>query len=703
MKLFYRTNSNIGTRPRFVLNLAKAGRLSSFLVLACLACGAFIITADQVQQVAGERSTYQLALAMLIIAAAYFVAPRYKSGWASPAQPGDNTVPTVTTQPAEREPENDEELFRSVFQHAAGMAIVSPNGRWLTVNPALCETLGYDESELLALSFQDITHPDDLGNVLVQLDKQLNSALPSCQIEQRYLHKFGHSVWVLLTMSLIRDLGGEPLHFVCQFQDISRRKQTEERLVHDVFHDALTGLPNRSLFMDRLSLALERSKRRREQVFAVLFLDLDSFKTVNDTLGHMIGDQLLIEVARRLKGCLRTTDTVARLGGDEFTILLEDLNVESEALRIVDRFQRELARAFKFGIHDLSITASIGVASNCAGYERAEEILRDADGAMYRAKSVGKAGYEVVDRNQHSRDSLKVSHLDTDLRKAIEREQLLLYYQPIVSLESGSLLGFEALVRWRHPQRGLISPADFIPLAEDSGFIIEVGKWVLREACLQLKAWQEKFPFHRSLSVSVNLSLKQFMQPDLVDQIMNVLQETDLDPRMLKLELTESIVMENVVAATVMLQQLRALGVEIGIDDFGTGYSSLSYLHRLPINSLKIDGSFVTGMIENEDNAEIIKTIVTLAKSLRMNVIGEGVETFEQLTKLRLLKCDAGQGFLFSKPTDAESAATLLGLRTQWQATIASIDEPNLKQMGLAHPSYAVSSGSSPASLLRAV
>jgi len=702
LKLFYRTNTNVGAHRRFDLNLPAAGRSSSLLVLASLACCALLLTSDQFQQHVGERGGYQLVLAMLVIAAAYFVAPRHESERTSRVQLKD-TAPPIAKEPPELEAGNSEELFRSVFHHAAGMAIIAPAGRWLTVNPALCETLGYAENELLACSFQDLTHPDDLGNVLVQLDKQLNGAVPSCQIEQRYLHKLGHSVWVLLTMSLVRDSQGQPLHFVCQFQDITRRKQNEERLVHDVFHDALTGLPNRSLFMDRLSLALERSKRRREQVFAVLFLDLDCFKKINDTLGHMIGDQLLIEVARRLKGCLRTTDTVARLGGDEFTILLEDLNVESESLRIVDRFQQELARPFKFGIHDLSVSASIGVASNCAGYETAEEILRDADAAMYRAKSAGKAGYEVVDRNQHSRAPLEASHLKTDLMRAIEREQLQLYYQPIVSLELGTLLGFEALVRWRHPQRGLISPVEFIPLAEDSGFIIEVGKWVLREACLQLKSWQEKFPFHRSLSVSVNLSLKQFMQPDLVDQIMSVLQETNLDPRMLKLELTESIVMENVVAATVMLQQLRALGVEIGIDDFGTGYSSLSYLHRLPINSLKIDGSFVTGMVENEDNAEIIKTIVTLAKSLRMSVIAEGVETFEQLTKLRLLKCDAGQGFLFSKPTDAETAATLLGLRTQWQATISSIDKSHVKQVGGAEPNYFVNQASSATALLRAV
>jgi diguanylate cyclase (GGDEF)-like protein/PAS domain S-box-containing protein len=701
LKHFYRINSNPGARPGFSLNATNAVRSSGVLIWGTLACCTFIVTAVQFKQGAGNWSATPLALATIILASAYFVSARYKSATSLP-EVQTNTEPFALTA-AERKLDNGDELFRSAFHHAAGMALVAPNGRWQTVNPALCETLGYGESDLLDCSLQEITHPDDLGNVLVQLDKLLNGAIPSCQIEQRYLHKLGHSVWVLMTMSLIRSVDNEPLHFVCQFQDITRRKQTEERLVHDVFHDALTGLPNRSLFMDRLGLALERSKRRREQVFAVLFLDLDSFKTVNDTLGHMIGDQLLIEVARRLKGCLRTTDTVARLGGDEFTILLEDLNVESESLRIVDRFQKELARPFQFGIHELSITASIGVASNCFGYETAEEILRDADGAMYRAKSAGKAGYEVVDKNQHSRASLEVSHLETDLLKAIERKQLLLYYQPIVSLESGALLGFEALVRWMHPQRGLISPTDFIPLAEDSGFIIEVGNWVLREACLQLSSWHKQFPFHRSLSVSVNLSLKQFMQADLVDQIVNVLQETDLDPRMLKLELTESIVMENVVAATVMLQQLRALGVEIGIDDFGTGYSSLSYLHRLPISSLKIDGSFVTGMVENEDNTEIIKTIVTLAKSLRMNVIAEGVETFEQLTKLRLLKCDAGQGFLFSKPTNAETAATFLGLRTQWQATIASIDQSDFKQMGEGYANYAVNPVSSSATLLRAV
>ncbi|HEV2827908.1 MAG TPA: EAL domain-containing protein [Pyrinomonadaceae bacterium] len=699
MKLFYRHNPDASGNLRAKsLELSKAGRWSSFMVLACLACAAFTFSAH-VQSVAELQGAYPIALALIIIATAYSIAPYFQSERTSP-----KTKPvSVVATPIESETAGGDALFRSVFRHAAGMAIVSSRGRWLTVNPALCETLGYEESELLACCFQDLTHPDDLGNVLVQLDKQLHGAVPSCQIEQRYVHKLGHNVWVLMTMSLIRDGEGEPLHFVCQFQDITRRKQAEERLVHDVFHDALTGLPNRSLFMDRLGLALERSKRRREQIFAVLFLDLDSFKAVNDTLGHLIGDQLLIEVARRLKACLRTTDTVARLGGDEFTILLEDLNVESEALRIVDRFQKELARPFKFGLSDLGITASIGIASNCAGYETAEEILRDADGAMYRAKSAGKAGYEVVDRNHHSRASLEVAHLETDLMMAIEREQLLLYYQPIVSLESGTLLGFEALVRWMHPQSGLISPTDFIPLAEESGLIIELGNWVLRKACLQLKSWREQFPFHRSLSLSVNLSLKQLMQTDLVDQIMNIVQETDLDPRLLKLELTESIVMENVGAATVMLQQLRALGVEIGIDDFGTGYSSLSYLHRLPISSLKIDASFVKGMAANDDNGEIIRTIVTLAKSLRMHVIAEGVETFEQLTKLRLLKCDAGQGFLFSKPTDAETAASFLGLRPHWQATIASIDKPHFTQMGQAHASYTVNPISSQTGLLRAV
>lgn len=567
----------------------------------------------------------------------------------------------------------DEQLFSSVFDHAAGMALVAPDGQWLRVNRALCGVLGYSDRELLEKSFADLTHPDEANGTLIQIEKILEGKVASLQTEQRFIHRLGHSVWILLNVSAVRDSTGHASHLVFQFQDITERKTEEERLVHNVFHDALTGLPNRALFMDRLRLATERARRRKDQIYAVLFLDLDGFKAINDRLGHIVGDQLLIQISRRLKACLRTTDTIARLGGDEFTILLEDLNDERESLRIVERLQKELALPFKLGASEVQVTASIGLTWSNPKYERAEEILRDADMAMYRAKSSGKDCYQLFAREQHP-SQLGVTNVGDDLEEAVERGELLLHYQPIVLLETGKLYAFEALVRWRHPQHGLISPADFIPLAEERGSILKIGTWAIREACLQLKRWQDRFGLHSSLAVSVNLSSKEFMQANLIDQVIEILQDTGVDPRSLKLEITESIVMENLGNATVLLQQLRALGIELVIDDFGTGYSSLSYLHRLPISSLKIDKSFVKGMVEEREHAEIAKTIVTLAKSLGIRVVAEGVETLEQLVALRRLKCDAGQGFFFSKPAEVETAETLLAFKNQWQTTLTSLE-----------------------------
>jgi diguanylate cyclase (GGDEF)-like protein/PAS domain S-box-containing protein len=567
----------------------------------------------------------------------------------------------------------DDQVFRSVFEQAAGMALLTPDGQWLRVNHSLRATLGYSDEDLLERSFVDLVHPDEVGATLVQIEKLLEGEIPSYQTEQRIADKQGHFVWMLLNVSAVRDNESKPSYLVFQFQDITERKTKEERLIHNVFHDALTGLPNRALFMDRLRLATERSRRRRDQMFAVLFLDLDGFKAINDSMGHIMGDQLLIQVARRLNACLRATDTIARLGGDEFTILLEDLTDEREAVRIVERLQKELTLPFKLGASEVEVTASIGVALSMPAYEKAGDILRDADTAMYRAKSSGKACYQLFDRERNT-PPLDVANLGDDLDHAVERGELVLHYQPIVSLETGRLVAFESLIRWRHPQLGLILPTDFIPIAEQRGSILKIGTWAIREACLQLKRWQDRFPLHRSLAVTVNLSSKQFMQPTLIDQVIEILQNTGVNPDALKLEITESVVMENIGTATVVLQQLRALGIELGVDDFGTGYSSLSYLHRLPISSLKIDKSFVKGMVEKREHSEIVKTILTLASSLGIRVVAEGVETLEQLVELRRLKCDAGQGFLFSKPVEVESAETLLGIQNQWQTTIASLE-----------------------------
>jgi len=638
-------------------------------------CAVSVVATTYSYTSAGGTYFYLAIVTMLIMAAACVASSNGTQVQVKLGRATENIGSTSVAEPAWTNGEDQEQegLFRSVFDQASGMALVTPEGRWVSVNRSLCEALGYAEERLLESSFLEVAHPDDVGPIMVQIKKLLEGSIPSYQGEQRFYHKLGHLVWMLISISLIRDSNGTSSHLIFQFQDITTRKSEEERLVHDVFHDALTGLPNRALFMDRLKLATERARRRKDQVFAVLFLDLDSFKTVNDSLGHIIGDQLLIEVASRLKGCLRTTDTVARIGGDEFTILLEDLNDERESILIVERIQKDLRRSFKLGTCDLTVTASIGITSSTLGYERAEDILRDADIAMYRAKSCGKECFQVFDRERHARP-VDVLNLQTDLSKAVDRGELLLNYQPIVLLETGKLIAFEALVRWQHPQRGIISPEDFVPLAEQTGSIIPIGTWVLREACFQLKKWQEQFPFHASLTISVNLSGKQFLQPGFTNQVIGILQETDVDPRKLKLEITESVIMENIGTANTVLQQLRALGIELGIDDFGTGYSSLSYILRLPINSLKIDKSFVKGMVEKRDHAEIIKTILTLARSLGISVVAEGIETFEQLTELRRLQCDAGQGFLFAKPADAETAGGLLGLRNEWQIVMESLD-----------------------------
>jgi diguanylate cyclase (GGDEF)-like protein/PAS domain S-box-containing protein len=556
--------------------------------------------------------------------------------------------------------QESEERFRSAFDHAAiGMALVAPNGCWLEVNHSLCQIVGYSEDQLLASSFQNLTHPDDMVASQDHISQLLAGKIPSCQMEKRYQHILGHAVWVLQSISLVRDVDNESARLIFQIQDITDRKRAEERLVHDAFHDALTGLPNRALFMDHLKLATERSKRREDYHFAVLFMDLDRFKNVNDSLGHMIGDQLLVAIARRLENCLRPGDTVARLGGDEFIILLEEISDVREATHVAERVQGEMMEPFNLGGHEVFTTVSIGVAPSNTGYTRPEDILRDADTAMYYAKSSGKARYEMFDQVMHAH-AVDLLRLENDLRRAIDRREFRLHYQPIVSLRTGKISGFEALVRWQHPERGCIQPDKFIALAEETEMIVPIGQWVLSEACRQMRAWQDEFPEHGALSISVNLSCKQFRQTDLVEQINSALIETGLDPRCLKLEITESVVMDNMDTAIDMMNQLRALGVQLSMDDFGTGYSSLSSLHRFPISALKIDRSFVTRMDGNNENKEIVRTIVMLARNLGMEVIAEGVEGHNQLSELIALECQYGQGYYFSKPQKATQAAALL-------------------------------------------
>ncbi|MFN2417183.1 MAG: putative bifunctional diguanylate cyclase/phosphodiesterase [Pyrinomonadaceae bacterium] len=562
---------------------------------------------------------------------------------------------------AESRPSASEgDRFRSAFDYAAiGMALVSTEGRWLQVNRSLCHILGYTEPELLLTDFLSVTHPDDLPTALSNIGQLLKGKVQASQMEKRYIHKSGHEVWVHWSVSLVRDQYSKSVHLIFQIQDITDRKLAEQQLHHDAFHDALTGLPNRALFMDHLKLAVARSRRNNTTKFAVLYLDLDRFKVINDSLGHTIGDQLLVGIADRLKNNLRPGDTVARLGGDEFTVLIEDITDETESVQVAERVQKELSIPFILSGREVFTTVSMGIAPSATGYERAEDILRDADTAMYRAKSMGKARYEIFDKAMHAR-AINLLQMETDMRRALEREEFILHYQPIVALDNYQLRGFEALVRWQHPERGFISPMDFIPVAEETGMIVPLGEWVMREACRQMQGWQKGFPLQQPLFITVNLSSKQFSQSQLISTFAMILQETGVKPQSVKLEITESVVMENVDTATEMLRQLRGLGVKLAIDDFGTGYSSLSYLHRFPIDTLKIDRSFVTRMSENNENTEIVRTIVVLAQNLGMDVVAEGVETNEQLVLLQKLGCENGQGYLFSKPVNADGAEKII-------------------------------------------
>jgi len=443
------------------------------------------------------------------------------------------------------------------------------------------------------------------------------------------------------------------------------RKAIEERIKHDAMHDGLTGLPNLTLFLDRLERVLERSKRQSKYLFAVMFLDLDNFRIVNDSLGHSVGDQLIRVISQRLKTCLRMGDTVARFGGDEFVILLDDIKQVSDATYIATRIQNEVSVAIQLNETEIFTTTSIGVAFNLGTYHHAQDLVRDAEIAMYRAKEHGKSQYEIFDTNMHLQ-ILERLKLEIDLRRAINQQEFCNHYQPIISLKTGKIISFESLIRWQHPERGLVSPMQFIPLAEETGLIIPIGLWGVREACNQLKAWHQKIPQALPFTMSVNISRKQLAQSGLVEQIEKMLQETNTDASCLKLEITESAVMENSKFAIEQLMQLKKLKIQLYMDDFGTGYSSLSYLHRLPIDALKIDRSFILHMGKDKKNTEFVRAMIVLAHHLGLEVIAEGVETQEQLMQLRELECEYAQGFFFSKPLVNQAIENMLAQDPAW-------------------------------------
>lgn len=574
-----------------------------------------------------------------------------------------------------REHKRAAEALRESEERYALAARAANDGLWdwhlhshtIYFSPRWKTMLGYEEHEVgnnLDEWFSRVHH-EDIGSVQARITAHLTGLTPHFETEHRMPHKDGTYRWMLSRGMAMRDMDGKAYRMVGSQIDITERKRAEEQLLHDAFHDTLTGLPNRAVLKERLERAIARAKRREDYVFAVLFLDLDHFKIVNDSLGHMIGDQQLIAVARRLETCLRPGDTVARFGGDEFAILVEEITDISDAIRIAQRLQQHLALPFRLDGRDVFTTASIGITLSATGYSRPEDLLRDADIAMYRAKALGRARHEVFDTAMHTRAVARLQ-LETDMRRAVERQEFRVHYQPIVSLITGRIVGFEALVRWHHPERGLISPAEFIPVAEETGLIVPIGWWVLHEACRQTQAWQGQFTTDPPLSISVNLSGKQVMQPDLLEQIDQILQQTSFDARALTLEITESIIMANVASTTTMLSGLKARNIRLHIDDFGTGYSSLSYLHSFPIAALKIDRSFVSRMSGHGDGLEIVRAIRTLAGNLEMDVTAEGVETAEQLAQLRALQCEYGQGYFFSKPVAGEAAEVLMQAAQRW-------------------------------------
>ena len=558
---------------------------------------------------------------------------------------------------AEKALKESEERFREIFDNANDIIYTHDlSGKFTTLNRAGEIITGYSRTEATNLNISDIIVSEDLNKAIKRMsnkfsDKDLKYEITIKSKDKRRINLEVNSKFI------VKD--GKPIGVHGIARDITERKLTEEKLQRHALYDSLTNLPNRSHFMNYLKSAMEQNVRDKNHHFAVLFLDLDRFKIINDALGHHIGDKLLISIASRIQSSLRPGDVVARLGGDEFTVLVHKVLDEKDAINVAERIQEKLSAPFLLDNYEVYTSASIGIVLNDENHRIPEDLLRNADAAMYRAKDAGKAKCEIFDEEMYVRN-INLLKVETDLRRAIEQEEFRVYYQPIVSLESGKIEEFEALVRWEHPQHGLILPNEFIPISEETGLIVQIGKWVVEESCRQTKEWQHKFTTDSPISISVNLSAKQLMHPALLGQIQRVLTKTGLSPHSLKLEVTETMVMKYSDTALSVLSELDKLGVRLSTDDFGTGYSSLSYLHRYPFERIKIDRSFVSKMDSDIKSEAIIRSILMLGNNLEIEVVAEGIETEKQLWQLRSLGCKLGQGFLFSKPVTAEFAENLL-------------------------------------------
>ena len=570
--------------------------------------------------------------------------------------------------------QNKEYLSQNQERYSLAMQ-ASNDGLWdwdLKTNKILYsdrwkEMLGFNDDEIsdTADEWLSRVHPEDHDRVRASIDAYLEGTTSNFEIEYRIRHFSDNYLWMMAKGLAIRTSDGRATRFAGSQTDVSERKSNEEQMIHDALHDTLTSIPNRTLLLDRIRQSLVRRKRYPKTSFAIIFIDLDRFRLVNESLGHIHGDELLQLISARLKETIPISDTVARLGGDEFSILLHDINSVRDVEVIAKDIQNLFSKPFFLGDREVFASASMGIAHSDNDYKTPEEILRDAELAMYRAKREGKS-QSIVFQPQFRQSSLSPIDLDTDLRRALDRDEMELHYQPIISMRDRTISGFEALLRWSHRSRGVISPNEFIPLAEETGLIYDLGQWVLGKACKQIAAWNKSKKKEDQLEISINLSSRQFSDPNLVEGIVENIEKSGFDAEFLKIEITESALMQNAQRSVSMLNQLKDLNIKVCVDDFGTGYSSLSYLHTFPIDTLKIDRSFVHDMSRNFRNMEIIRTIIMLAHNLKLDVIAEGVETGEQDAQLSALGCQFAQGFYFSRPINSSDAALLIQQNHQW-------------------------------------
>jgi diguanylate cyclase (GGDEF)-like protein/PAS domain S-box-containing protein len=556
-----------------------------------------------------------------------------------------------------------EARFSSLVQNSSDvMLVVDADSTIRYMSPSVYRVLGYGAGALESTRLTDLVHPEDKARVLQFLTtggREQDDHPALTEFRMRHEHDFWLHAEAVRT-NLLHDESVQGI--VLNIRDVSERKAFEEQLAHQAFHDSITGLANRALFRDRVEHALERLSREGRPV-SVLFMDLDDFKTINDSLGHAAGDLVLGEVGERLKNCLRTADTGARLGGDEFAILLEDADDGVGAAEVAARILAELEAPFSIEDKEVFIRASMGIASGVpspgSGPEGAEELLRNADVAMYMAKEAGKGRYQVFEPAMHD-TALQRLELKADLQRAVDSMEFALHYQPVMELQSGEIQGLEALVRWQHPTRGVIQPLDFVPLAEETGLIVPIERWVLREACLQMKALEESYPTSPPIHLAVNLSARQLQRPEIVDDIALTLADTGLAPSSLVIEITESVMMQDMELSIQRLSELKELGVQLAVDDFGVGYSSLNYIRRFPIDILKVDKSFIDGVAGGGEESALTAAIIELAAILGLRPVAEGIERADQLEKLLSLNCELGQGFYFAEPMPIDGIRELL-------------------------------------------